>query len=333
MTESLQTPPDAVGAVVIGRNEGERLVRCLQSLSGFGAPTVYVDSGSSDGSPARAAQMGAEVVSLPMDRPFTAGRARNAGFERLMQLHPNIRYVQFVDGDCEVAASWLPFACKFLELHADVAIVCGRRQERHPEASVYNQLCDIEWDTPIGYANACGGDFLARAEVFGQVGGFDNTLIAGEEPEMCHRLQRLSWRIYRADAPMTLHDAAMTRFSQWTRRTSRAGYAYAARAAMHWRDGTRYCWRENIRIALWAFAVPLAIVALALWSPWCLLLGFVYPLQWLRTSQRVRAQHAQRSALAYSFFVMLGKWPEFYGQMLFLIRRMRGHEQRIIEYK
>jgi hypothetical protein len=46
----------------------------------------------------------------------------------------------------------------------------GRRRERFPEASVYNRLCDLEWDTSIGEARSCGGDFLARAGAFRDAG-------------------------------------------------------------------------------------------------------------------------------------------------------------------
>lgn len=325
---------NAVGAVAIGRNEGDRLVRCLTSLVRHVGPLVYVDSCSSDGSPERAKALGAEVVTLALDKPFTAGRARNAGFRRLIELHPDLRYVQFVDGDCEVASGWLEFAVDFLDRNPQVAIVCGRRKERHPEASVYNQICDVEWDTPVGETDSSGGDFLVRASVFREVEGFTDTLIAGEEPEMCYRMRKLGWRIFRADQLMTLHDAAMTRFGQWVKRSSRAGYAYAARAALHWRDGERYCWRENLRIAMWGCAIPLLIVALAiLVSPWFALLLLLYPLHLLRMARYFRAQRPETPTLAYSFFVVLGKWPEFYGQMLFLMRWLRGQEQRIIEYK
>jgi GT2 family glycosyltransferase len=327
-------PPTGVGAVVIGRNEGERLVRCLESLGALTGALVYVDSSSSDGSPQRAKQLGADVVALSLDKPFTAGRARNVGFRRLTALHPALRYVQFVDGDCEIAPGWLEFAVDFLDRHPEVAIVCGRRKERHPEASIYNQVCDIEWDTPIGEAQASGGDFLVRASVFAEVGGFADALIAGEEPEMCYRMRRRGWRIHRADRLMTLHDAAMTRFAQWAKRSSRAGYAYAARAALHWRDGTRYCWRENLRILAWGFAIPAVIIALAvLASPWFAALFLLYPLNLLRVIRDFRARRPGTPSLAYSFFVVLGKWPEFYGQLLFLLRSLRGQEQRIIEYK
>jgi hypothetical protein len=92
-----------------------------------------------------------------MSQPFTAARGRNAGFAALKAMKRDIRYVQFVDGDCEVVPGWLDAAFVFLENWNEVAVVCGRRRERYPERSVYNRLCDIEWDTPVGQAAACGG--------------------------------------------------------------------------------------------------------------------------------------------------------------------------------
>ena len=97
----------AIGVVAIGRNEGERLRRCLESLDGHGLTVVYVDSGSTDDSVALARSLSIEVVDLDMSTPFTAARARNAGFERLLQIDPGVRFVQFLDGDCEVADGWL----------------------------------------------------------------------------------------------------------------------------------------------------------------------------------------------------------------------------------
>jgi glycosyltransferase involved in cell wall biosynthesis len=127
-----------IGVVVIGRNEGERLRRCLESVRS--GAVVYVDSGSSDGSVALARSLGVEVVGLDLSSPFTAARARNAGFERLLQFDPSAEFVQFVDGDCEVAAGWLERARKEFEARSDAAVVCGRLRERFPDATVYNRL-------------------------------------------------------------------------------------------------------------------------------------------------------------------------------------------------
>jgi GT2 family glycosyltransferase len=323
-----------IGVVVIGRNEGERLVACLTSLTGKGATVVYVDSGSTDGSAARAESLGAAVVHLAMDKPFTAARARNAGVRRLRQLVPNVTFVQFVDGDCVVADGWTTFAADFLAGDPKLAIVCGRRQELHPESSIYNRLCDFEWDTPIGPAEACGGDFLARAEAFQSVGGFDEHLIAGEEPELCYRLRRKGWRIHRADHAMTYHDAAMTHFAQWVKRTKRAGYAYAVRAALHYGTGDRYCVKENLRIVFWAALFPAVTLALALSvSVWFLLLLLAYPAQLARLLLHFDPRRRTTGWKRYCVFLVLSKWPEFGGQVQFAARWLRGGEQKIIEYK
>jgi GT2 family glycosyltransferase len=322
-----------LGIVIIGRNEGERLVSCLRSVAGEGV-MVYVDSGSSDDSVEHAKSLGAHVVVLSTDRPFTAGRARNLGFRRLLEIQPDIRLVQFVDGDCTVAHDWLTFAADFLNDHNDVAIVCGRRRERYPEASIYNRLCDFEWDTPIGDTEACGGDFLARADAFRNVGGFAEQLIAGEEPELCYRLRRLAWRIHRADHAMTFHDAAITRFSQWAKRTARGGYAYAAGAALHFRAGDCYCIKENVRILLWGFLFPAASLLLSfVVSAWFLLLFVVYPLQLARLLWWFDERRRVTGWKRYCVFLLLSKWPELSGQLLFAARYLRGLNQTIIEYK
>ncbi|MEO7622112.1 MAG: glycosyltransferase, partial [Gallionella sp.] len=209
------------GVVVIGRNEGERLRRCLESVGQDAGKIVYVDSGSTDDSVTMAQERGVEVVSLDLSSPFTAARARNAGFSRLYQLSPDMRYVQFVDGDCELVPGWLDKVVNCMETHVEVAMACGRLRERFPEQSIYNLLCDMEWNTPVGNAKACGGIALARVSAFQSVHGYRENLIAGEEPELCVRLRSSGWTIWRLDDEMAWHDAALTRFGQWWRRTMR----------------------------------------------------------------------------------------------------------------
>ena len=196
------TPVRAIGIVVIGRNEGERLRRCLESARLLAPSTVYVDSGSSDASVTLAETMGVTVVRLDMTLPFTAARARNAGFKRLQQVLPHLRCVQFIDGDCELIEGWLETADDFLDQHPGVAVVCGRLRERFPERSVYNRLCDIEWDRPTGETDACGGIFMTRPALFASLGGFREDLVAGEEPELCQRLRAQSWKVWRLARPI-----------------------------------------------------------------------------------------------------------------------------------
>lgn len=319
-----------VGAVAIGRNEGERLVRCLESLRGRVKALVYVDSSSTDGSTERARAMGCEVVDLDLSTPFTAARARNAGFDRLRELAP-VAYVQFVDGDCEVVDGWLETARARLEERPELAIVCGRRRERFPHASVYNRMCDIEWDTPTGDTSACGGDAMVRASAFEEVGGFDARLIAGEEPELCVRLRHAGWKIERLDAEMTLHDAAMTRFSQWWRRTKRSGHAFAEGASMH----ADHWQRETRRIWLWGAVVPAVAIGAAvptLGASLSLLGGYGVSAARVYRSVRDRGRPVE-DAVPYALFTTLGKLPELQGMLEFHANRLRGKRRGLIEYK
>ena len=210
--------------------------------------------------------MGVEVVELDLSTPFTAARARNAGFERLMQIAPDLEFVQFVDGDCEVSPGWLGCGSETMQERPDVAVVAGRCRERHREAAIYNRLADMEWDTPIGEANACGGNALMRAEVFRSTGGFDPTIIAAEDDELCLRIRQRGWKVLRIDAEMVLHDIAMTRFGQWWRRASRCGHAYADGAARHGSGPERHFVRQTRSLVFWGAVVPVLALGAAWWS-------------------------------------------------------------------
>lgn len=330
MTGPAFPPPPGLAAVLIGRNEGARLVRALASLQGAAGRVVYVDSGSTDGSLAAAGAAGAEVVELDLSRPFTAARARNAGIEALRAQGARPDFIQFMDGDCELQPGWLATARSFLETHPQAAVACGRRRERFPEASVYNRLCDAEWDTPVGRAKACGGDALIRTTALDEVGGYNPALIAGEEPEMCVRLRAKGWEVWRLDAEMTLHDAAMTRFSQWWKRTRRGGHAAAEGMALHGRPPERHGVAQVRRALVWGLALPLVTLALALTaSPGALLLLFAYPAQILRLARRGGGRTAWEQAL----FLMLGKFAEVAGVLEFGLRQLADRPAGLIEYK
>jgi len=246
-----------IGVVVIGRNEGERLRACLQAIPFGDCAVVYVDSGSTDGSLELARRFGAHGVALDMARPFTAARARNAGVAALLRAAPDVEFVQFLDGDCELARAWLASGLAFLQQHPRVAVVSGRVRERDPQRSVFNRLCDWEWDTPVGEASECGGNALMRLAAFRAAGGFRDELIAGEEPELCVRLRRAGWKVHRIAGEMVLHDAAMTRFAQWWRRTTRSGHAFAEGAWLHGltAGAPRGC-RETLRAVLYGGLLP-----------------------------------------------------------------------------
>lgn len=321
-----------VAVVVIGRNEGERLRRCLESVREDARLVVYVDSGSTDGSGQLAAALGVVVHHLDLSKPFTAARARNEGVGCVRIHAPEIECIQFVDGDCEVVASWFDSAIRFMALHPEVAAVCGRRRERHPERSVYNRLCDLEWDTPVGEAKACGGDVMMRAAPLRQVGGYRDDLIAGEEPELCVRLRAGGWKIWRLDAEMTLHDAAMTRWRQWWMRCLRAGFAYAEGVRLHGAPPERHWVKESRSAWLWGAGIPLSTAALAtLVGPAAFWAFLVYPVQVARIGAKLPAAAAGRWSRA--FFLVAGKFPEAVGQMKSVGARLMQRRTAVIEYK
>jgi GT2 family glycosyltransferase len=322
----------SIGFVVIGRNEGPRLVDCLRSIAHYAPAIVYVDSASTDQSVKEALAKNVHVLELDMTIKFTAARARNEGFALLLKHYPELNYVHFVDGDCIVNAEWVTDALAFLEMHAQVAVVCGRRRERYPLASTYNQLCDIEWNTPTGKAKACGGDAMMRVDVFKQVNGFNEKLIAGEEPELCIRIRQLGHDVWRLDHEMTLHDAAIFKFSQWWKRTTRAGYAYAEGSRLHG-NAPEYHWvKESRRAWIWGGIIPLLGLLMFVVKPWWSLgILMLLVIQFLRLASQNRSKKI--FAFTYAFFLMLGKVAEMIGQLKYQWHRWFNLKSTLIEYK
>ena len=316
---------------MIGRNEGERLRECIASCQRQADILVYVDSGSTDESVEVATSLGCAVVELDMKVPFTAGRARNAGISYLTTNHPSLKYVQLIDGDCILSENWLSSAHAELDTYPDVAVVCGRRRERYPEKSPYNLICDIEWDTPIGEAMACGGDALMRLESLKAVGGFDESFAAGEEPELCYRMRQRGWKVHRIDAEMTLHDANMTSFWQWWQRTKRSGSAYAQTWSTHGHGPEKIAFRDSARIWFWGGLIPLLSLVLAPFTRGfsLVILAAYFVLGW-RVYQHGRQRGlSNHDAIIYGLSLVVGKFPQLLGQLEYFSRG----QSRLIEYK
>ncbi len=327
-----------LGVVAIGRNEGDRLVRCLDSLKQHlsdSVPIVYVDSGSTDNSLAEAKARGVSVIELDMSVPFTGARARNAGFGYLAEIHPQTQYVQFIDGDCELLPQWIETAVSALDRSSELAVVFGRLQERFPEASPYNQLADMEWNVPVGEAQACGGISLMRVQPVRAVGGFNETMICGEEPELCIRLRQAGWKLRRLDADMAIHDIDMHHFSQWWKRSVRGGWAVAEGAAMYGNTPEQYMRHQNISGWLWGMALPVvAIGAAGVTHGLTLLLFIAYGLLLLKIYQYRRGQgETAKKAWLYAFFCTVSKVPQAIGQGKYWINRWRQQPATLIEYK
>ena len=331
-----EPPPPSIGVVVIGRNEGLRLQACLRSIVGQVRNVVYVDSDSTDQSVAFAQSLGIDTIQMDHDAPFTAARARNRGFQRLIQQTPGLEFVQFIDGDCQVIDGWLDTAAKTLTQDTRLAVVSGRCRERFPDASVYNRHCDMEWDTPVGQAKACGGNAMMRIKAFQEVGRFDHTLICGEEPELCIRLRQAGWNLYRIDAEMVLHDAEMIKFSQFWKRSVRSGWSYAQGTAMHGKPPERHCVRQSRNIWFYGAILPIGVLGSA-WPTYgfSLMLGAAVILRHVLKVRGDRIRHGddKAHALAYARLATIAKFPEALGQAKYWLTRLRGRQATLIEYK
>ncbi|HEY1685650.1 MAG TPA: glycosyltransferase [Tepidisphaeraceae bacterium] len=321
-----------MGIVVIGRNEGERLIRCLKSLQAAPA-IVYVDSGSTDESVKAARELGADVVDLDMSIPFCAARARNEGFARLMRIAPETKYVQFVDGDCELTEGWLDLAMKRLANNSELSAVCGQLRERFPQASIYNHFCDLEWDEPLGITDSVGGIAMYRIEHFQAVGGFDNSVAAGEEPELCQRLRQRGWKVERLADHMGRHDVAMTRFGQWWRRQFRSGYNYMDVAE---RFGVGRSNKFTFSTRLWtvgpALALALFVIAGGLAFGWRGVIGGTILVAGLLLLQAFRIG-LRGGGIVYGLMTLISKWGQLFGQMAYHRDQRQGRVGRLIEYK
>jgi GT2 family glycosyltransferase len=330
-----------VGIVAIGRNEGERFKACLESLPP-GLPAVYVDSGSTDGSVDLALAHGVVVVDLPKFPGFTAARARNAGWRRLIEERPGLAYVQFIDGDCALDGEWILRARRAMEADPQLAVVFGRRRERFPEASLYNAQCDREWDVPVGEVRACGGDALMRVAALEQAGGYCDGLIAGEEPDLCLRMRQYGWHIRRIEGGMTLHDAHIMRFPTWWKRARRAGHAYAEHVWRHRRNADPDWIRQMKSMAFWGAALPLllmiGLVAALMGQRAGLVISFgvvaLFVAQYARMVVRGINTGAPRAyAMGDAALMLVAKFAHLAGTWTFLVNRVRGQRSRIIEYK
>jgi GT2 family glycosyltransferase len=325
-----------IGAVVIGRNEGDLLKLSLQSVQAARLPAVYADSGSTDGSAVVARDLAVPTVELDSSRPVSAARGRNEGLAEALNRW-SIEFVMFLDGDCILQPDFPAAALKTFAKHPDCAIVTGHLSERHPEASIYNRLCAIEWRGPAGRIenmNGLGGIMAARVSALHEVGGFNEQAIAGEEPDLGVRLGLAGYSIIKIDLPMATHDAQITRFGQWWTRAVRGGHALAHRYARH--GGTRF--KDGVRELrsdlFWGLALPLLILLLLIPTRgFSLLLAAAYPLQGWRMYRRYLGSGlSPGDASLVTKFVLLGKFAEVLGIMRYCFNRLRG-KYTIIEYK
>jgi glycosyltransferase involved in cell wall biosynthesis len=345
MQESVETVLNCPGAVdiptisvvVIGRNEGARLARCLDSVRKVKdvalREIIYVDSASTDDSPELAFRRGAAVIVVQSERP-TAALGRNAGWKAAQS-----DLVLFLDGDTVVHENFPRAACDALFQDPSIAAAWGHRREIHPEASFFNRILDLDWMYKPGFTEFCGGDVLIRRKALSEAGGFDEKLIAGEEPELCRRMRACGYKVLHIDHPMTGHDLQITSWSQYWKRATRAGHAYAE-VSERYRGSEDKSWASErrgnlIRGCFW----PLSLVSAILLS---IRFGFLPPALWLALFLTASARSAWKAhwkatnpwvLLLFGIHSHLQQLPILVGQLHYELHKRRGSAPKLIEYK
>lgn len=326
-----------VSVVVIGRNEGIRLMRCLASTqaahwNGSAHELIYVDSGSQDDSVEQARAGGATVLVLDDISPCAA-KGRNTGWR-----HAAGRFILFLDGDTELHPDFVTRALRAIE-DPQVCAVWGHRRESAPQQSVLTRVLDLDWVYPVGRTLYFGGDVLVRRDALASVGGFDPSLKAGEEPELCARLRAGGWQIEHIDAPMTSHDLAIGSLRAYVRRAWRSGIAYAEVAQRMQRLGDPLWQREAVRDfrhgLLFTAAPVLFTAALALQPLLALALAAAALALLARTAHRCAWKAPGRPLLQwqYAVHVHLQKLPALFGQLAWRRAQRRATEIGLVEYK
>ncbi|MBL1321898.1 MAG: glycosyltransferase family 2 protein [Methylophaga sp.] len=328
---------EKIGIVIIGRNEDKRLQLCFDSMNGLECAKVYVDSCSTDSSIAIAESNQIEIIELDLAKPLSAARARNEGFQRLVQLNPSIEFVQFIDGDCTLLAGWIEVASNALINNSQRAAVIGHLLERNIEASSYNRLCALEWRSAPGDLSdfgALGGISMIRTSVFKELGGFNPEVIAGEDSEFGVRMGLAGYKVTKLDQQMATHDANILKFSQWWKRSVRAGHAIGQRAFINGDSAHRDCMKERNSTLFWGGLIPLLIVVLLPFTQGysLLLVGAYFYLGYRVITFRLKLGDSLSDAWFYTKFLLLSKFANMVGLMKFNFNKL-SERYEIIEYK
>jgi len=315
--------------IIIGRNEGERLLRCIESVramrGGFSPPEiVYVDSASSDGSGDLARKAGARVIELSSDNS-SAAKGRNAGWKTAAG-----EYILFLDGDTILAPD---FVEKARDVFKDpvVAAVAGDRREIFPQKNLFHRACDLEWITPYGERESLGGDALIRRKVLEEIGGYEESLKVGEDPEMFSRIRQKGYKALHLNLPMTGHDLNMLTWGQYWQRAVRSGYAYAEvtdRFPGSVPESWKHVPRRNVFHACLLLIVAVLAAAASFQRKDFLPLGllfFVFLIMVLRRAYKEREKTKDiKTLLAYGIHVYLATLPSLWGHAVYFWNKYRG---------
>ncbi len=169
----------SVQVVIPVHNEQEYISDCLRSLQQLDYPSelldiLVVDNGSTDDTRRLVAGQGIECIEAP---DILVGGVRNLGASR-----SSSEIIVFVDGDCTVATGWLKRGLETLRSY-DADVIGGEGLLRENPSWVERAwvLREPSDESPQAARILQGCAILTSRNAFEAVGGFDETITAGED--------------------------------------------------------------------------------------------------------------------------------------------------------
>lgn len=197
-----------VSVIIVNFNGRPLLIDCLKSVMATAYPAfevIVVDNGSTDDSVASLNREGltsdAGIRIIALERNHGPARARNEGARAA-----GGRYLAFLDNDTQVDPAWITNAVAALEKDGSVgAVQCKLLFQNEPgkfdcageflgpsgflvQRAKYKETDHGQHDGPVDLLAAKSAGMFTRADVFREIGGFDEDyFIYMEETDLCWR--------------------------------------------------------------------------------------------------------------------------------------------------
>lgn len=181
-----------VSIVIPVLNEERYLAACLTSLMALSYPKdrheiLLVDNGSTD----RTLEIarGFSEVTIRVKENAKVGAVRNYGVQQAQG-----SVIVFLDSDCVVSEDWLADGVRRLMASPDT-IAGGHYLLRNDPSWLEKYWILTSSDSPTPRTSLLGGCIFIPKDIFEKVGGFDESLNAGEDNELTARLRNQHYRV------------------------------------------------------------------------------------------------------------------------------------------
>jgi GT2 family glycosyltransferase len=190
-----------ISFIIPVRNDAARLDRCLKSILNTRTTStielIVADNGSTDRSVAVARQYGAMVLILA---DLTVSELRNRASSAASG-----GVLAFVDADHEIGPEWIEAA---LDALRDARVGAVGALYTAPVGSWVQSAYGALRGNTVGRTDAVwlgSGNLVIRRDAFEAVNGFDASLEACEDVDLCQKLRAAEWRVLADERLHSIH--------------------------------------------------------------------------------------------------------------------------------